>query len=62
MSHNKYIVKALVDAVTFLEFSDENVIDPDAAVAAMEQMGAVLQEMSVDERREFADVLSKLSE
>jgi hypothetical protein len=37
-------------------------IDPDAAVAAMEQMGAVLQEMSVDERREFADVLSKLSE
>lgn len=43
---DEHLAKAIVDVAIFLEFSDENTIDGDAAVAAMEQLSAELQRMS----------------
>lgn len=43
---DEHLAKAIVDVAIFFEFSDENTIDGDAAVAAMEQLSAELQRMA----------------
>jgi hypothetical protein len=43
---DKHLAKAVVDIVVFLEFSEEGVLDADAAVGTMEQLAAELQLMS----------------
>ncbi|MFJ4291927.1 hypothetical protein ACIP1U_19405 [Cupriavidus sp. NPDC089707] len=48
---NRHIAKAIADFAVFLEFADEDVLDPDASMQAMEQLAAELQSMSEDERR-----------
>jgi hypothetical protein len=37
------VAKALIDVAMFLEFSDDRIIDPDAAVSALEDLAANLQ-------------------
>ena len=43
------IARALVNAAAFLELSDEDVVDPDSAVAAMEDIVAALAGASTEE-------------
>jgi hypothetical protein len=38
-------MRAVVEAAAFLELSDEDVLDPDAAVAQLESMAALLREL-----------------
>ena len=45
----KNLAEALVAAVAFLELSDDNTVDPDDAIRALESIGAVLQNASTDE-------------
>jgi len=59
---NLKLSKALVAAFVFLEFSDDVVVDPDAAVAAMERMVAELQELDPDEQEELLALFSSVSE
>ena len=40
---NKHIARAIAGTAIFLEFSPEELLDPDAAIAAMEQLSAELQ-------------------
>lgn len=40
---NKYAVQAIAEYALFLEFSGEDVLSPDAAIQAMEQLAATLQ-------------------
>lgn len=42
--------RVIVDVLVFLEYSDENIINPDASMALMEQIGNELQKMSDSER------------
>lgn len=44
------VMKALIDVAMFLEFSDDRIIDPDAAVSALEDLAANLQ-MATPETR-----------
>ena len=43
------LAKAIIGAVAFLEFSDDDIVDPDAAVQAMEDIAAALQKASPEE-------------
>jgi hypothetical protein len=50
---DRQIVRALVDLMIFLEFSDDEVIDADAAVAVTEQLANTLQAAGTDARADF---------
>jgi hypothetical protein len=45
-----HLARTVVEAVAFLELSDDRTVDPDAAVAAMEMLAAELQSCSPRER------------
>lgn len=49
----KNLCSAIIDAARFLELSGDDVIDPDAAVVALEDMGATLQSATQAERQAF---------
>ncbi len=51
---DRHIVKALVDVVLFLELSDDQTIDPDRALGAVEQMAANLQALDAASQRALA--------
>ena len=51
-----HIARALVNAAAFLEFSPDDIIDPDSAVKAMEDIAGELARASDEER----DVLSRV--
>ena len=51
---DKQLAKAIVDLALFLEFSPEDIVDQDAAVEAMEQLGNNLQLTSGDAQRMLA--------
>ncbi|AIJ46582.1 hypothetical protein SR914_22600 [Comamonas testosteroni] len=40
---NKFVAQAIIENALFFEFSGEKIIDPDAAIQALEQMAATLQ-------------------
>lgn len=58
---NSHLLYSLVDLLLFLEFSDENIIDSDAAVQAMEQLSARLMEMQEADKVAFVSECKKLS-
>lgn len=49
-SINESLLNVVVDLLVFLEFSDEDVVDPDNAVAVMEQVAAELQSLNKEKR------------
>lgn len=55
------LAKIIADQAIFLEFTSEELLDPDAAVQAMEQMAAELQLLSDEERNNLANILIDLS-
>ena len=55
------LLLAVLHAVIFLDGSDEDVIDPDAAVEAMEYMAAYLQRLSGAELRRVQEDLHALT-
>ncbi|WP_228324509.1 hypothetical protein [Xanthomonas dyei] len=44
------LCKSLIAAFVFLEFSGDDVVDPDSAIGAMEEMTAQLQSSSAEEK------------
>lgn len=56
-----HIVKVLVEVALFLELSDDKTIDPDSAVAAMEQMAANLQALDAASQRALALAMQSLA-
>lgn len=59
---NPHVAVALVEALIFLEFSDDEVVDPDAAVQTMKTIASILAAMSSAERDEFIRHLVVLAE
>ncbi len=53
---NEPVVKALIDLIVFLEFSDDSTVDPDAAVHMMETVSARLSALSKSEVKSFVDI------
>ncbi|HDS1678078.1 hypothetical protein [Stenotrophomonas forensis] len=47
---DKHVARALVDLAIFLEFSADDVVDPDAAIQRLEQLALTLQMMDLESR------------
>jgi diadenosine tetraphosphate (Ap4A) HIT family hydrolase len=62
MNCNKAILRALIDTIMFLEFSDNENINPDAAVAQMEQIASFLQDMDKKEIEQFVETCSLVAQ
>ncbi|WP_343610810.1 hypothetical protein [Novosphingobium sp.] len=54
------VMKALIDIAIFLEFSDDRIIDPDAAVSALEDLAANLQMATPETRAELTQGIRSL--
>ena len=63
MSKNSEVklAKIVADLAIFLEFTSEELLDPDAAVEAMEQIAAELQLLGDEERNNLAKIFIDLS-
>lgn len=55
--NTKPLMDVVVDTVMFLELSGSELVDPDAAVALLEQIASTLQELGPAERQEFLEYL-----
>jgi hypothetical protein len=55
----KALARAVIDAMAFLELSDEPAVDDDAAVQAMEMLAADLQDCSMEEKGALREVLAE---
>lgn len=58
---DRQIVKALVEVALFFQLSDDQTVDPDGAVAAMEQMAANLQAMGSVSKRAVTSEMQSLA-
>jgi len=58
---NNKIFKCLIDKVIFLEFSEENIVDPDSAAELLETIGAELQSMNEKNRQFFKEKIKVIA-
>jgi hypothetical protein len=56
-----HLVRAIANIAVFLEFTSEDLLDPDAAVEAMEQLATELQLLDSTDRVSVAHQLKSLS-
>lgn len=59
MNNNQPFMDAIVQMVLFLEFSDPETVDEDAAIAMMEQIAATLQTLAPAEKKQFLEYLKR---
>lgn len=55
------LVKIIADMAIFLEFSDEESLNPDIAVGMMESIAAELQLLSLDDKKKVANTFDLVS-
>ena len=55
----KSLAEAVVDAMAFLELSDDATVNEDAAVSMLEQLSGILQKASEDELAAIEEALTK---
>ncbi|MCL4671126.1 hypothetical protein [Burkholderia pseudomallei] len=60
MENNRFS-RIIVDVTIFLEYSGENIIDPDASVELLEKIGGELQKMSESERASLSRSIRELA-
>jgi hypothetical protein len=58
---DRNIVKAIVEVAVFLEFSDDDSINPDDAIQALEQLAATLQMASEEVRSSLCSSFRDIS-
>lgn len=61
MNSDARLVKIIADMAIFLEFSDEESLDPDIAVGMMESIAAELQLLSLDDKMKVANAFDLIS-
>lgn len=59
---NTPLVRAIVEALMFLEHAADDEIDPDAAVRGIETIGGELDALNHADRAEFRRVLERIAE
>ena len=53
---NESVVRALIDAIVFLEFSDEAEVNSDSAIGTMEAISSQLEGLSQNEKLAFLEI------
>jgi hypothetical protein len=59
--NNKVFAKIVAGMCVFLEFSGDQMVNPDAAMQAMEQISAGLRELEERRRLEFISLFEEIS-
>lgn len=57
---NPILMKAIIDLAAFLELSDDDTVDPDAAVQQLEELVAALSQLTIPEREELVAYVDEL--
>jgi hypothetical protein len=57
--NNEPFMDAVVRMALFLEFSDPETLDEDAAIGMMEQMAATLQKLGTTQKKQFVEYLNR---
>ncbi|MEG3126733.1 hypothetical protein SC171_16975 [Pantoea cypripedii] len=60
-SQSIQLVKAIADIAIALEFTDENLINPDVAIEMQESIAGTLQSLDEVNRRDIADIFESIS-
>lgn len=60
-SQSTQLVKAIADIAIALEFTDENLINPDVAIVMQEGIAGTLQSMDEVDREDIADAFVSIS-
>jgi hypothetical protein len=56
---NTILMQAIIDITLFLGLSDDDTIDPDSAVAQLEQLSATLKQLPPEELAVFASYIAQ---
>ena len=59
---DKGLARAIANVAIFLEFSNEDLINEDASVEAMEQLAADLQALNNQSRKELSEALKMIAQ
>jgi hypothetical protein len=59
---NEMLMRAVVEAAAFAALSGDDVIQPDAAVSHLEQLGAILNELSPSEQGELKAFFASMAD
>lgn len=59
---NETLMRAVAEAAAFAALSGDDVIQPDAAVSHLEQLGAILKELSPSERGELKAFFTRMAD
>ncbi|KLT73114.1 hypothetical protein PL75_04175 [Neisseria arctica] len=57
---NQILMKSLIDALLFFEFSNEEILNPDSAIEIMESIAINFQEMNQIDIKIFLETLESL--
>lgn len=60
-SQSIQLVKAIADIAIALEFTDENLINPDVAIEMQESIAGTLQSLDEVNRKDIADIFESIS-
>lgn len=58
---NEKLIECLVKTTIFLEFSDENVVDPDSSIEMLEVISAELQGLNSSDIQYFEEKIKKIA-
>lgn len=61
MNMNSHLIRVIVDMAVFLEYTNSDLLDEDAAVEAMEQLAGELQQMAESDQRQLAKQIVEYS-
>jgi hypothetical protein len=59
---NATLMRSIVEHAAFLALSGDDIVNPDAAVAQLEQLAEGLKELSSEDRLQFVRFIQALSE
>lgn len=60
-SQSMQLVRAIADIAIAIEFTDENLINPDVAIEMQESIAGTLQSLDEVNRKDIADIFESIS-
>ena len=58
---DSHCIKVIIDMIIFLEFSDEDVVNPDSAIEVIENVASELKLMDYKYKKDFLKKIEELS-
>ncbi|MEM8535048.1 MAG: hypothetical protein AAGF95_29700 [Chloroflexota bacterium] len=59
---NEVLTQVIINTILFLELSDDEIIDQDAAVSQLEQMASILKQLDEADQKTFIKLIEKFAD